>query len=78
MHHIVLVVPYYLFIDRIEEVGDQWTLDGYLGGDLIGDHIGGFGIANKDVRIWEGGEWSRGSAPPSGARGPVRSCGVPS
>jgi hypothetical protein len=25
-----------------------------------------------------GGEWSRGSAPPSGARGPVGSCGVPS
>jgi len=31
-----LVVPFHLFTDQIEEVGDQWTLEGGdFGGDLV-------------------------------------------
>jgi hypothetical protein len=45
-----------------------------LGGDLVeGDLVGGFGIGNADVPIWGGGEWSRDSVPPRGARGPAGS-----
>jgi hypothetical protein len=38
----------YLHIDQIDGVGGPWTL--YIGG-LGGD----FGIANEDVRMFEGG-----------------------
>jgi hypothetical protein len=65
-----LAEPFHLFVDWIKEDGDQWTLDGDLG-DFVGDFIGGFG--NTDVPIWGGGEWSRDSVPPSGARGPAGS-----
>ena len=42
-------------------------------GDSVGDSGGGFGIGDADVTIWGGGEWSRDSVPPRGARGPVGS-----
>jgi hypothetical protein len=61
------VVPYYLFTEWIGGGGDQWI----LGGGLREGFIGGFGIGNVDIPIFMGGEWSRGSAPPCGARGPV-------
>jgi hypothetical protein len=44
-----------------------------LGGDLVGDLIGGFEIGNTDVSIFVGGGWSRGVCPSRGASGPAGS-----
>ena len=46
--------------------------EGGLTGDSVGDSVGGFGIGDMDVTIWEG-IWSSDSGPPSSARGPVGS-----
>ena len=51
MCYAALAAAFYLFTDRIKEVGDPWTLDGDLA-DFIGDFVGGFG--NADVPIWRG------------------------
>ena len=70
MCHVVHAELLYLFMDRLEEVGDQWILGGDLGGDLVGDFVAGFRIGNVDVPIFVGGEWSRDFCPSRGARGP--------
>ena len=73
---IALVVPFYPFTNQIKEVGDPRTHGGDLGElrrYFVGGFIAGFGIGNTDVPIFVGGEWSRASGPPSGARGPAGS-----